>query len=209
MKHTLLFLLLFFFSLTVLAQSDNVCPESSVPTVPINSCAPTSYSVAAGFGVDPFVPTGTTCVTASNVKRDGWFQFTATSTTTTIIGTANAGQDLALVVYSGTCGNMTEENCINGGGNAITETLPLTTVVGTTYYIRVVKNASTSGTLSGTISVLSPPTNDDCSGATSLTVHGATCGGAITGSIIGATQSVAPISWFEFGWRLVVLPDWG
>ena len=175
MKHFLLSYLLFFISYSAIAQSDLLCPEASVPTVPINSCTPTSYNVPNGFGIEPpaNVATGTTCVTASNVKGDGWFQFTAISTSTTIIGTVTGGRDLAMVVYTGTCGvaTMLEVGgaaCINAGGNNITETIVVPTAIGTTYYIRLVKNANT-GALVGTISVLTPIANDDCSGAITLT----------------------------------------
>ncbi len=54
------------------------------------------------------------------------------------------------------------------------------------------------------------PANDNCTGATSLTVYGSSCGGATTGNVSGATQSIAAITcdiftgtanddiWFKF-----------
>lgn len=172
MKHILLFLTFGIFSIAALAQSDGLCPQSNVPELQLNTCSATSYNLPTSFIIEPVanVTQGTTCVTASNVFRDGWFSFTATSSQTTIIGTVTGGRNLALVVYSGSCGatTMIEEGCINAGGNNITETLPLTTVVGTTYYIRLVKTGNATGSMAGTISVYSPPPNDDCSDAITL-----------------------------------------
>ncbi len=173
MKRLLLFSICMILSRIVAAQSDFLCPQSSVPTFTINSCTgPTPYTIPTSFVYEDTanVTRGTTCVTASNVIRDGWIKFTAISTTTAIIGTVNA-QDLALIAYSGTCGSatMNEIGCINQFGNGGTEILTIPTVIGTDYFIRIVKNATSPGNMAGTISILTPITNDDCSGAISLT----------------------------------------
>lgn len=174
MNRILVSLFLFLLSFTALAQSDFLCPQVGVPVLTVNSCIANPYNIPTSFGIEPVanVPTGTACVVQIDNKRDGWFQFTATSVTTTIIGTVIAGQDLAIDVYTGACGSMTEVGgppCQSNGGSGVTETTSLTTIVGTTYFIRLIKKVSATGTMSGTISVLSPQPNDDCSGATTLT----------------------------------------
>ena len=156
-----------------MAQSDLLCPQAGVPSLNVNTCAAVSYSIPPGFVMEPAtnVTTGATCLAVIQEIRDGWFQFTATSNSTTVIATANGGHDVALVAYSGTCGSATmiEEGCVNAGGSGITENLLFTTVPGTIYYIRLIKYFSNSGTLSGTISVLSQVANDDCANAITLT----------------------------------------
>ena len=174
MKHFLFSYLFFFISYSALAQSDLLCPQGSVLVLTVNACIADPYTIPTSFGIEPVanVPTGTACVVASDNKRDGWFQFTATSVTTTIIGTVIAGQNLAIDVYTGSCGAMTEVGappCQTSGGNGVSETTILNTVIGTTYFIRLIKSTSATGIMSGTISVLSPQFNDDCSGAITLT----------------------------------------
>jgi hypothetical protein len=159
----------------------------------VNSCTgPTNYDLQSTFTVDPAasVPAGTTCVTAANNSRDGWFKFTATAASTTIIGTV-VSRNLAIAVYTGTCGAMNPISCVNSFGNGGTETTTFATVVGTTYYIRLIRVLPASGTtMTGTITILSPLPNDNCSGAISLTpsVPGGACS-QTCGNTYGATAS--------------------
>lgn len=172
MKHLFTYLFFLLVTIHVRGQSNNLCPQTGVPVLPVNSCSgPSNYNVASTFTVDPTtsLPVGTTCVTASRNSRDGWYQFTATTTATTIIGTV-ISRDLAIAVYSGTCGAMTELGCVNAGGNGVTETLTFTTTPGTVYYIRLIRyNSTSSNDMTGTISILSPVPNNECTGAITLT----------------------------------------
>ena len=110
MKRFFILILFVFIKINAFGQSDLLCPQSSVPVLTVNSCAPVDYNVPTGFGIESpsNVATGTACVTSGNVKADGWFKFTATAASTTIIGTITSNRDLALVVYTGTCGSMIE-----------------------------------------------------------------------------------------------------
>jgi len=87
---------------------------------------------------------------------------------------------------------MTEVACINAGGNGTTETLTFATVIGTTYYIRVIRINSgfTGNDMDGTIDVVTAVTNDNCVTATPLTpgAVGAACAPVCTG-VFGATAS--------------------
>ena len=119
-----------------LAQSNNLCPTGSVPSLTVNNCAGvTDYTVAQSFTVDNTanVASATVCVSTANNRRDGWYRFTATSTTSTIeVTVAQGTRNIAVAVYTGTCGAMTEVGCVNNAGNGGTETITLTTTIGTT-----------------------------------------------------------------------------
>lgn len=215
LKYFLSFYTIVFFFLTEksFAQSNNLCPQTGVPTLTVNPCnGATNYNVDEFWTVDNTanVSNVTTCVSAVNNRRDGWFRFVATATTTSIVATVQATRNVALAVYTGTCGSMTEQGCVNAGGNGVTETLTFATVIGTTYYIRVIRfnSGTTSNDMTGTIDVVTSVTNDNCATATPLTpgAVGAACSPVCTG-VFGATAS-APATgcsgtanddvWFSF-----------
>lgn len=182
---------------TARSQSDNLCPQNNVPTLNFSNCNGnwTNYTIPQSFNVDnnSNVSTNLGCMTSGNNKRDGWFKFTATSTSTTIAATVNGTRDVGLVVYSGSCGSMNNLACVNNFGQGGTESVTLTTAIGTTYYIRIVRyqtNGSTNNTMDGTITVRNSAANNDCATATSLTPS--TVGGScspICGTTLGATSS--------------------
>lgn len=177
-------------------QSDNLCPTGSVPALQVNPCnGATTYSLASSYTVDNTanVSNNTACVSSVNNKRDGWYKFTATSATTNIFGTVSSNsKNIALAVYSGTCGFMVELGCANAGGNGANESLTFASTPGTTYYIRIIRynSGSTNNSTDGTIIVNSPATNDNCNTAISLTPSAP--GGACVptcGTSFGATAS--------------------
>ncbi|MBL0137147.1 MAG: T9SS type A sorting domain-containing protein [Bacteroidetes bacterium] len=178
------------------SQSNNLCPQGSVPTLNVNPCTgSTDYTIDQAWTVDNTanVSNNTACVTSANNRRDGWFKFVATSTTTSVVATVASGtRNVALAAYTGACGSMTEVACINAGGNGTTETLTFATVIGTTYYIRVIRINSgfTGNDMDGTIDVVTAVTNDNCVTATPLTpgAVGAACAPVCTG-VFGATAS--------------------
>lgn len=176
------------------AQSDNLCPQLSVPTLTVNSCTgATSYNVASTFTVDlpASVASGSTCITAGNNVRDGWFKFVASSSSSIITATiAQNNRNFGLVAYTGLCAAMTEVGCVNAAGNGGTETLTLATTSGTTYYIRIVRITSGGGDITGTISIRKTISNDNC--ATAINLTPGILGGACTttcASVYGATAS--------------------
>ncbi len=178
-----------------LAQTNNLCPQNSVPTLPVNPCTgSTDYSIDQSWSVDNTsnVSNNTACVSSANNRRDGWFRFVATATTSSIVATVENNRNVALAVYSGACGSMTELGCVNAGGNGVTETLTFTTAIGTTYYIRVIRynSGSTNNDMDGTIDVVTAATNDNCATATPLTpgAVGAACS-SICAGVFGATAS--------------------
>lgn len=188
------FLLLLISAASLFAQTDNLCPQNNVPTLPVN-CGSSNYDIPQSYSVDNTanVSNTTTCVTTANNRRDGWFQFTATATTSTVTATVNSNtRNLAIAVYNGSCGAMTELGCVNNGGNGATEIVTFATSIGTTYFIRLIRinSGSTNNTIDGDITVSSPITNNNCIGAIPLTPSavGGACN-SICGVTTGATAS--------------------
>lgn len=155
-----------------------------------SSCSNTAFTVG-----DNGTMALQSCATGTGYT-DGWFTFTASSTSTTI-SISGTDQDLGLIIYQSTCGSASI-NCSNiaSGGNG---TQVISTVIGTTYYIQIQRtSANGSGNasnlnLGGNICVFNtpaPPANDDCTGATSLTVNpSTTCTTSSTGTVVAATAS--------------------
>jgi hypothetical protein len=137
---------------------------------------------------------GITCNSFSGTADDDvWYSFVATSTNHIVTVVGSASFDAVIDLRTGSCSgtNVDCADATTGGGTETVNATGLT--VGTTYYVRVYHYGSTMpSTPTFTICVTTPaPTNDECAGATALTVYGATCGGATTGNVMGASQSIA------------------
>lgn len=119
------------------------------------------------------------CSASDNDDAWHWFQATATSTTITY----NSANDAILHVFTGACAtNMTALNCVNNTTSG-DETITMATTIGTSYAIRVQRNASDQN-MSGSICVYSPSANDLCSGAVSVS-----CGNTYNGTTVGMTTT--------------------
>jgi hypothetical protein len=170
------FFTLFFIQLgitcSVFAQAD-ACASATVLSVN-SSCSNTAYTLQSVFTTDA---PANLCVSGAQNVEDGWFTFTATSTQTAIrLTNSLANSDVALIVFSGMCGSLTQVACANVNGTSAGEVLSLTTVNATTYRVAVVRvnNGTTTGNITGNICVFNAPTNDNPCGATALTV-GTSC----------------------------------
>ncbi len=129
-----------------------------------------------------------------NPDDDVWYKFTATASTHVIslrnivsVGSENS-TDMYFQVFSGTCGNLTSIECSDPEENIVREL-----TVGETYYIRVYSYYGEGRAQNFNICVgmlPSPPANDDCSGAVTLTVNADLfCGNKTSGTTMGATDS--------------------
>jgi hypothetical protein len=123
----------------------------------------------------------------------------------------NNNRDMGLAIYSGTtcvAGNFVAGTCVDAVAGNGTETVSFATTIGQIYKIRVMRtNNNGTNTMDGTICVTvpnTPPANDQCAGATSVT-----CGGTYIGSTNQATATndptgtcgtsgVTPGVWFRF-----------
>lgn len=106
---------------------------------------------------------------------DVWFKFTTTSTGNYGITVNGSGSyNPVIQLFSGNCTTLTAINCVNATGNGLIETLTATALEEGTYFVRVYDaNASAGGSGNFVISVYSilpPLANDDCAGATALTL---------------------------------------
>ncbi|PNQ73822.1 hypothetical protein C1T31_05685 [Hanstruepera neustonica] len=121
-------------------------------------------------------------------RDDAWGWFTATSTNTTISYTSS--QDAILTLFTGACNvNMTSLACADNFVAGGTETINYATTIGTVYIVRI-QRYNSNNNMTGTICVYNstpPPSNDNCSGAITLTPN-ATCV-TTAGTTVGATYS--------------------
>ncbi|MES2590382.1 MAG: T9SS type A sorting domain-containing protein [Bacteroidota bacterium] len=183
-----------------------ICVTTPVPPPPANDdCAGaatlTVYGATCGGATTGNVLGATqsiaaiTCNSFSGTADDDvWYKFVATSTAHNITVAGSANFDAVIDLRSGNCSGGTNINCADATTSGVAEVLNATGLtIGTTYYVRVYHYSSLApATTTFTICVTTPaPSNDDCAGAVSLTVYGTTCGGATTGNVFAATQSIA------------------
>lgn len=124
-----------------------------------------------------------------------WYRFIATSTnqTITLSGLGAQFTTPAMQLLSGTCGGtMTSLYCATG-----TTLYADNLTTGNTYYIRVysatgpVPTTACGGafTICVTDPTPTPPPNDECAGAVTLPITGASCSSTIPGNVAGSTAS--------------------
>lgn len=180
------------------AQSDG-CSAATVIGVSANCSTPTAGTTTGATQTIPGC-TGT-------ADDDVWYQFTATSTSVQIQVGANAGFDPVVQLFSGACASLVSLVCKDDFGDGATETINYNGLtIGQVYRIRVYHYFAGSGTGNFTICVTNPPaapSNDNCAGATPLTVN-ASCT-FTTSTTDGASQSQAGCAgtadddvWFSF-----------
>ncbi|MES2513294.1 MAG: T9SS type A sorting domain-containing protein [Bacteroidota bacterium] len=133
---------------------------------------------------------GTVC--GGTVSREAWYIFTATGTTATIVATAN-NRNVAIELLSSCGGSVLGCDNTTTANGTDTETLTATGLTnGTNYIVRIVNVASNDMTLTS-LCITGPsaaPANDNCTGATVLTVNsGSTCTTSSGGTVLGATTS--------------------
>lgn len=170
------------------AQSD-AC--SGAPTLTVNtSCVTTAYNVNKLWSTEAASPTPSCYSATTSNSRDGFYQFTTGGATTQVTITATTNKDLALVLYSGACGSLTQVACADAGASGVNETMTVTVTPGTTYRIRLIRKGTNSNNMTGNICVYepaTPPANDQCAGAITTT-----CGGTYTGATTFATATNDP-----------------
>lgn len=148
MKH-IFTLILISISTIIYAQGVD-CGSASPLTVEI-SCTNTSFNFDGSNSI-----ANPPCVSAA--LYDGWYSFSATETSTTI-DLSSLGKDAAIAVYSDCSGTLVGgSNCANTNASTADETLTITTLASTTYYVRVLRiGSSGGGKMSGNICIHSVP----------------------------------------------------
>lgn len=194
MKNIYTLLLCLLACYTMRSQSDNC---SGAVLLTIGNC------VTGSPGATQNLPG---CV--GNADDDAWYRFVATNTSHQITVSGSSGYDAVIQLLSGgSCGSLTSLNCVDNTLSGGTETINATGLtVGVTYYLRIYDYYA--GTSAGTFTTCvtlppSAPANNNCSGATALTVNGSCVTTAATS--YGATQSMTGCSgtadddvWFMF-----------
>ncbi|NGF74818.1 hypothetical protein G5B10_02940 [Fluviicola sp. SGL-29] len=166
-------------------------------------CGTSNLSGTTNFAVQgPVDPAG--CASRYGV----WYRFTGDGQQTTISVTPT-GWDPELVVYSGSCGSLTNIVCRDGGSSGAVESYTFVTVNGTTYYVYV-GHYSTSGastdtgpfTISRTCVPVIPPANDACADATSLPCGTSNLSGTTNFAVQGPVDPAGCASrygvWYQF-----------
>jgi len=126
-----------------------------------NTCSATNGTLTGAT----YTVFGAACGSGGGNRNDVWYSFIAQSTNPTIdlpLQISNA----RIQVFSGSCASLVDlEGCVSTFPYTVTSSL----TIGNTYYIRVFSNNNTAGNFSICITDPGPPSNDNCSGATTLT----------------------------------------
>lgn len=157
------------------AITNNECagaiPMSIQPNAPTSFCSVYATDAAT-------ISTGVPACSGITQGSDVWFKITPTQGRNSRIDLRSGpGFDGVWQLYRGTCGNLTQLMCVNKSGVAGTEDSLYYLLTGVTYYIRVFHNgatlpASNRGNFTLDIyEVPTPPANDNCTGAVSLTSY--------------------------------------
>ena len=188
-RTTLLLIIAISFSLTTLGQSDNCTAPLSLTVN--NTCVNTNYTLLSSYGVNGAVAT---CGTDTVWNRDGFATFTTGPGVTQIDIFGTSSRQLGLALYQGSCGTWGTGfvDCTTpGASNA--SLIGIAVLPNTQYILRIAQTNNGGGDTTGTICVVdtSPgASNDDCTGATSLTVNtDLNCGVVTAGTTVGATAS--------------------
>ncbi|NOU39234.1 MAG: gliding motility-associated C-terminal domain-containing protein [Ferruginibacter sp.] len=166
--------------------NDNCANATALTVNPDYNCGVVTGGTTINATSSPTLPTPT-CSAFNGWNDDVWYTFVATNANhrVSILNVVGVTTDMAMSIYSGTCGALTEIACSDPN---VIDLTGLT--VGNTYYVRVMTwTATTTSTASFNICIGTlppPPLNDDCTGATSLTVNPTLTCTAVTA---GTTQS--------------------
>lgn len=148
------------------APSNNNCSGSTALTVNPSTTCTTSTS-GTTFGA-----TQSQSGCSGSADDDVWYSFVATNTLHTITATPTTLSDIVFETFSGSCGGLVSLGCVNATSGTSAETTTVSGLtIGNTYYVRVYSASNYTG--AGTFSVCvttppTPPTNNQCSAATSL-----------------------------------------
>ncbi|MCT2563727.1 T9SS type A sorting domain-containing protein [Chryseobacterium herbae] len=160
----------------------------------------TSLTVGADFAAGAITSTNTNATTDGSVPscnsdavENVWFSVVVPASGNLKIETQEVSgslfDDSVLTVYSGTCGSLTEIDCNDDAGGLFSLISLTGQTPGTTLYVSVWKYDSDTDNGEFQISAFDPlpPSNDNCSGATPLTVGTDFASGTTTSNNSGAT----------------------
>ncbi|MEJ8816823.1 PQQ-dependent sugar dehydrogenase [Lacibacter sp. H407] len=164
-------------------------------SVVVNSDA-TCTSTTSGTTIAA-TQTITRCAGGTTADDDVWFNFIATASSHVITITPSGASPITNIVleaYSGDCSSLSSYGCVNNTSGSSSETTTLTGLTsGVTYYFRVYSsgNGSGQGTFTACVSLLPPPSNDVCTGATNISPV-TICGATTNQTLLNATTTGSP-----------------
>jgi len=148
------------------APSNDICSGAIALANGGSAAMNTAYATSTG---DPTPSCG------SSVGKGVWYKVTPTSSGTVTLNTCGSSYDTVLAIYSGSCGSLSAVTCNDDdsscGSGSTASQVTFTGNAGTTYYIFIGGYYGVSGNLQifAQWSVSPPPSNDQCSGAVTLT----------------------------------------
>ena len=189
--------LLFFNLNNSFGQSEN-CSAATPISITATCVSPTNGS----SGLTQNIPG---CV--GNADDDVWYEFVATGTSHQINVIPSTTMDAVVQLFSGGCAVLATISCMDASLAGGTETINATGLtIGNTYKFRIYHYGVGTGSSTFTVCVTNPPpspVNDNCSGATVLSINAACVN--TTSTTVGATQSMIGCSgnadddvWFAF-----------
>ena len=165
MKKLIIMLVLILSWLITSAQGD-LCSNATVLTIN-GTCSPVASNIVAAN-----TASGTTPLPSCGGNwKDIWYKFTGTGGQVAIKYTPAAG-DAVIAVYTGSCGSLTQIDCGDLNGSGLSEVSIIeNTSTSTTYYVRIMRFGSGSGTMNGTICAWggTETTGNNCSTAPLIT----------------------------------------
>ncbi|HXB11760.1 MAG TPA: gliding motility-associated C-terminal domain-containing protein [Bacteroidia bacterium] len=183
MKKKLLSLCFILLCLHSFSQSDN-CSSATI----ISPNAGCVYTAGTSAGATQTIPG---CV--GTADDDVWYQFTATQTSHQITVSPSAGYDPVLQLFSGGCAVLNNLYCQDLNNTGQPEVINATGLtIGAVYHFRVYHYWAGSGSSTFSVCVsnpATPPVNDNCAGATSITPNSSCV--LTAGTSYGATYSSA------------------
>src|SRR4030095_6487837 len=185
----LFFLGVFTAKVSYAQPSNDECSSAITLTSSISCVNTAGTNVNATWNPSTFP--GTTIGCGASDKYDVWYKFVAQSSSHTITLSSAPG-NIRVQLLSGACGSFTSLAC----GNASLTYNSLT--IGNTYYVRVYTQ-STNGTGSFNICIThTPPANDNCAAATSLTSN-ASCVNTAATLTSATANGTTPLGCFAAG----------
>lgn len=150
-----------------------------------STCNASAFNKPDAF-TGTYTPSPASCNSSGNDDAWGWFTATSTRTAISYDPTTN-NRNPIIHVYTGTCtAGLVWADCHNAGGNNVTETFNMATVVGQNYMIRI-QHQGANDAMNGNLCLWTPPANDLPCGAIGLTLGAGACT-----SITGTNANMTP-----------------
>ncbi|MFC4263752.1 gliding motility-associated C-terminal domain-containing protein [Ferruginibacter yonginensis] len=178
--------------------NDEPCNATTISAIALTPNAACTYQTFTNVDASNSTTTGIPNPTCANfTDADVWFTVTVpTSATAITVDTRNIGMSdggMSLYTATGNCPNltMTEIGCSDDGStNPGMPRLTVNQPAGTVIYIRMWGFGGETGTFGICVTANIPPSNDECTAATNLTVNSnLTCTTVTGGTTLNATQS--------------------